>query len=117
MKLTISEAAQHYLTNKLGAGATFLLTLNDGSNQFSSAGGTCMIGDKYQIVSLPQPVAPYTIQLANQPFNVYISEYEKMFLGQAVKLAINPSSATLVLKDETGLLDNNLLINQTFVTA
>lgn len=112
MKLTISPAAEDYLTQKLGANATFLLTLNDGSNQFSSAGGTCMIGDKYQIVRVRRPVSPYNTQLLTHPFSVFISNYDRMFLGQSVQLDFRTTSGTLILKDESGLLDNNLVINE-----
>ena len=49
MELTITtEAAQ-----RLPQGTTqFILTANDGSNQFSSAEGCCMIGERFLIAPI-----------------------------------------------------------------
>ena len=110
MNLTITDAAQTFLISKLSKAKTFLLTLNDGSNQFSTAEGCCMIGDRFQIVVVEDKLAPFTIPLESNAFTVYTSEYDKMFLGKQIILDFNQSSHLLVLKNENGILDINVAL-------
>lgn len=110
MELTITASANQRLKSVLGTQTTFLLVLNDGSNQFSSAEGCCMIGDRFLIVPTTEKIEPFTLPITNSDYTIHTSTYETMFLKGNLVLDLNPSSGTLVLKNESGILDNNLLI-------
>jgi len=96
MELAISLAAQKQLASKLNNRSTFLLVSNDGSNQFSSAQGCCMIGDRFLIVSVDQGIAPFTVPIDNALYQVYTSTYDKLFLTGLLQLTVNEGSSTLV---------------------
>lgn len=110
MELTITtEAAQ-----RLPQGTTqFILTANDGSNQFSSAEGCCMIGERFLIAPIEEIIVPFTLEIPSNLFTFYTSEYDTMFLTGHLELMVHPTSGTLVLKNESGYLDNNVLILKT----
>lgn len=107
MELTITtEAAQ-----RLPQGTTqFILTANDGSNQFSSAEGCCMIGERFLIAPIEEIIVPFTLEIPSNLFTFYTSEYDTMFLTGHLELMVHPTSGTLVLKNESGYLDNNVLV-------
>ena len=44
MKINIKDDAQAYLADKIPAGSQVILTTDDGSNKYSSLGGSCAIG-------------------------------------------------------------------------
>ncbi|MFV0558105.1 MAG: iron-sulfur cluster biosynthesis family protein [Enterococcus sp.] len=111
MNITITDSAQEILSRKLGNTSTFLLVTNDGANDYSSAGGACTIGDRFLLVPIEEAIDPFTIQVPSNHFKVYISDYEKMFLGQDIVINFNKNAYTLVLTNETGILDNNLATN------
>ncbi|EGO8523639.1 iron-sulfur cluster biosynthesis family protein [Enterococcus faecalis] len=110
MKLTISDTAKKYLAEKVPHN-TFILALNDGSNQFSNVGGSCAVGDKFQIISTDNSVNGYSIVLSDPTFTVHISNAEKTFLGNDIKIDFNPRTYSLVLKNESGILDSNVFFN------
>ncbi|MGX7131253.1 MULTISPECIES: iron-sulfur cluster biosynthesis family protein [Enterococcus] len=110
MKLTITPTAQAFLETKQEEKKSILLTLNDGSNQFSSAAGCCMIGDRFQLVLVDAPVSPFTQQLDNDRFSVFTSDYETVFLGENPILDFNQTLHTLILKNDGGLLDSNVFL-------
>lgn len=115
MQLTLTSAALAALQKKVGDVSTFALALNDGSNQFSNAGGACMIGDRFQLVPLHATTAPFTEKILATPVAVYISTYETIFLGEHPLIDFDAQYYTFVLKNETGLVDSNLLINEKFL--
>ena len=51
MEIIIKEAAKEYLENQLDVEKDLLLAADDGSNEYSKIGGSCAIGDKFQIVA------------------------------------------------------------------
>jgi len=65
MKINIKDEAKTYLANKIPAGSKMILTTDDGSNKYSSLGGSCAIGDKFQLVILKDDDPNYTIPLEN----------------------------------------------------
>ena len=82
----------------------YILTSNDGSNQFSSAAGCCMIGERFLITPIDEPLDPYN------EFTFFTSTYDQMFLTGHLILDVHPTSGTLILKNESGYLDTNLLL-------
>ncbi|GCF92980.1 hypothetical protein NRIC_08710 [Enterococcus florum] len=109
MNIRVSESAATALKTKLNS-SSFILALNDGSNQFSTVGGSCAIGDKFQIFATDGPKDNYTEKLAGKPFEIYISDGEKLFLGEEVLIDFNQRLNSFVLKNESGILDNNILV-------
>lgn len=112
MELTITEQAQQRLISKLHNDTSFLLILNDGSNPYSSAEGCCLIGDRFLIVPTNEPIDPFTKRIANKDYQVYTSDYDAIFLTGKLVLTLHPNSGTLVLKNESGILDNNVAIKE-----
>lgn len=109
MKLTITDAATTALSKRLNS-TTFILALNDGTNQFSTVGGSCAVGDKFQILASDGPRDEYKLPLANDHFQVYTSPGEQSFINEDVTLDYNERLSTFSLKTSGGILDNNLLI-------
>ncbi|MEO1771950.1 MULTISPECIES: iron-sulfur cluster biosynthesis family protein [Enterococcus] len=112
MKLDIRKQAVEALTDKLGSNEGFILALNDGSNQFSTVGGSCAVGDKFQIIPTEGPTEQFQEVLENDRFKVYISDEEKVFLGNEVVIDYNDRLSTFSLKNESGTLDSNILLKK-----
>lgn len=109
MNLTITEKAAEKLPQKY---TSFILTLNDGSNQFSNAEGCCMIGERFLIVPITETIDPFTLPVPAEHFHFYTSSYDTMFLKGQLVLDVNSASQTLMLKNEAGYLDTNVTIKQ-----
>lgn len=109
MNLTISDSATAALKKRLNSD-TFILALNDGTNQFSTVGGSCAVGDKFQILASQGAKDNYTIPLETDHFQVYISAGEEAFINEDIALDYNERLSTFSLKTNGGILDNNLLI-------
>ncbi len=104
MKLTIKDAAKKYLEKFADSSKTLLISADDGSTKYSKLGGTCAIGDKFQVVVLTAPDPDYTIALTNNAgYQVFMSDIETPFLGHGLTLDFTHNS--LVLKDDSGILD------------
>lgn len=88
----------------------YILTSNDGSNQFSSAAGCCMIGERFLITPIDEPLDPYNELVSSNQFTFFTSTYDQMFLTGHLILDVHPTSGTLILKNEGGYLDTNLLL-------
>ena len=58
----------------------YILTSNDGSNQFSSAAGCCMIGERFLITPIDEPLDPYNELVSSNQFTFFTSTYDQMFL-------------------------------------
>ncbi len=63
MNITIKHAAKDYLAGKFIAGQHLFLALDDGSSKYSQLGGSCAIGNKWQIVVADAPDADYASRL------------------------------------------------------
>lgn len=109
MKIKITPRAKKVLDEKLGGATTLLLTLDDGSNNFSSAGGTCTIGDRFQFVAR-DAVEPFTIPVENDDYTIFTSDYELRFLGQHPVLDTHEHYPKLLFKNESGMLDSNFKV-------
>ncbi|KAL3946810.1 iron-sulfur cluster biosynthesis family protein [Lentilactobacillus hilgardii] len=107
MEIIIKEAAKEYLENQLDVEKDLLLAADDGSNEYSKIGGSCAIGDKFQIVATTHKNNNYKIPINNaQNWKLYTSNSEQTFLG--IGLTLDLLHNNLVLKDDSGILDNNI---------
>lgn len=107
MEIIIKEAAKEYLENQLDIEKDLLLAADDGSNEYSKIGGSCAIGDKFQIVATTHKNNNYKIPINNaQNWKLYTSNSEQTFLGTGLTLDLLHNN--LVLKDDSGILDNNI---------
>lgn len=110
MKITITKAAQNYLNKKIDQKVNLLLTTDDGSNRYSKVGGSCSIGDKFQLVITKKADPNYQIELKNElGYHFLTSENDQQFFTSG--LALDISHNLLLLKDDSGLLDSSLTIN------
>lgn len=110
MKVTITPEAAIVIDKKIEPKSGFIIALNDGSNNFSRVGGSCAIGDKFQILPLTAKYDAFNLQLDNPDYEVYTSKAEAVFLGEAVKIDFHDRLGNFSLTNETGILDNNLLL-------
>ena len=109
MKINIKDDAQKYLADKIPAGSTMILTTDDGSNKYSSLGGSCAIGDKFQLVILNENDPKYTVPIENNAGYKLATEpqYTDFFTaGLNISLWHN----ALALKDNSGILDGSLAV-------
>lgn len=110
MKIDIAKEAVDFLKKKVDFKNDLLLAVDDGSNRYSDVGGSCTIGDKFQIVSLAQDHSDFPITVENEAgIKLFTSENEKFFLGNGLKLLIYKGH--LALKDDNEMLDDNISIN------
>lgn len=104
MNITIKPAALAYLKDHTTAQEHLFLALDDGSSKYSQLGGTCAIGNKFQIVASPVADSDYAIDLANDTeLTLTTGEEEEMYLGHG--LVLDFQQASLVLRDDSGILD------------
>lgn len=109
MKINIKPEALSYLANKIPAGSRVILTTDDGSNKYSSLGGSCAIGDKFQLVILKEADPKYSIPLENNAnYEMSTSPDDEDFLSNG--LNIDFIHNTLALKDNSGILDGALTV-------
>ncbi|WP_071130945.1 iron-sulfur cluster biosynthesis family protein [Enterococcus timonensis] len=108
MFITVSPKAREKFPQNY---QNFLLLANDGSNPYSSAEGCCMIGDRFLLVAISQVPEQYTIEITDKDLHFYFSAYEENFLSGHLVIDVS-ASGFLVLKNEGGLLDNNLEIKR-----
>lgn len=105
MKLNVSDEVVKRLSKE---GQKFLLTLNDGSNPFSNAEGCCMIGDRFLIIATEEVPESYLIEIPSNQLMFYTSKYDCIFLRGELYLEMRESSQTLILRDNSGLLDDHV---------
>ncbi|GEN96082.1 iron-sulfur cluster biosynthesis family protein [Pediococcus ethanolidurans] len=110
MKINIKDQAETYLANKISAGKHVFLALDDGSSKFSKLGGSCAIGNKFQLVVADQEDPEYSVTLENNAgFTMTTAEPETTFLGNG--LALDYKNASLRLTDDSGVLDGAVTVD------
>lgn len=110
MQLTIKPEAATYLNGKVAAGALVFLALDDGSSKFSKLGGSCAIGNKFQLVVTDRPDVDYAVALENNAdFTITTAEPELMYLGNG--LTLDYKNASLQLRDDSGVLDGAVTVD------
>lgn len=110
MKINIKPEAITYLENKnIPTDATIILTTDDGSNKYSSLGGSCAIGDKFQLVILKDADPKYTVELENEAgFNLSTSPSDADLMTNGLNISLWHNA--LALKDNSGILDGALSV-------
>ncbi|MFH5810579.1 iron-sulfur cluster biosynthesis family protein [Companilactobacillus sp. FL22-1] len=110
MKIDIKPEAQTYLANKnVPTDAIMILTTDDGSNKYSSLGGSCAIGDKFQLVILKDEDPNYTIDLENNAgLDLHTSENDADLMTNGLNISVWHNA--LALKDNSGILDGGLSV-------
>lgn len=107
MDLTITNEALTYIKKRLPEAAYYLLTADDGSNQYSAGGGACSVGDTFQVVGVKELEAPYDIKMENsQDVPFYTSKNDTTFFEPGMK--IDFKSNFLQLKNDGGMMDGQV---------
>ena len=110
MKINIKPEALTYLEKKnVPTDAIIILTTDDGSNKYSSLGGSCAIGDKFQLVILKEADPNYTVKLDNDAgFNLSTSPNDADLMTNGLNISLWHNA--LALKDNSGILDGSLSV-------
>ncbi|MFC6273921.1 iron-sulfur cluster biosynthesis family protein [Levilactobacillus tangyuanensis] len=105
MKLTLKDVALHYLKATVSPNAVLLLTTDDGSNRYSTIGGTCAIGDKFQFVALTAGDPDYDLPIENNAgLTIWTNADTALYLGNG--LILDRVFNQLALRDDSGVLDS-----------
>ncbi|WP_262315237.1 iron-sulfur cluster biosynthesis family protein [Lacticaseibacillus parakribbianus] len=111
MQITIKPDAKTYLDGKLTAGDRLFLALDDGSSKFSKLGGSCAIGNKFQLVIATAADPDYTVAIDNDAgYQLTTAAPETMYLGAG--LILDYQLGTLALRDNSGILDGAVTIGR-----
>lgn len=105
MEITVTKAAQSFLPKGF---TKFLLAVNDGSNPYSSAQGCCLIGERFILVAVSEIPKEYSHFVESDGYTFYYSNYETYFLKGHLVLDVHESTHALILKNESGVLDDNV---------
>lgn len=109
MKINIKDEAQAYLNERIPSGFPMILTTDDGSNKYSSLGGSCAIGDKFQIVILKDEDPDYTETLENNAgYDLKTSPNDADLMTNGLNISLWHNA--LALKDNSGILDGALSV-------
>lgn len=109
LNIKVTDSVMTLLKRKNIADKTLLLVTDDGGGKYSLQGGACSIGAKFSIVALDEFDPEYPLSIENNfELKLYTSDYDTRFLRTGLTLDVKNSRITL--KDNTGLLDSNVLI-------
>ncbi|MDV7719531.1 iron-sulfur cluster biosynthesis family protein [Pediococcus ethanolidurans] len=109
LNIKVTDSVMALLKRKNIADKTLLLVTDDGGGKYSLQGGACSIGAKFSIVALDEFDPEYPLSIENSfDLKLYTSDYDTRFLRTGLTLDVKNSRITL--KDNTGLLDSNVLI-------
>lgn len=109
LNIKVTDSVMALLKRKNIADKTLLLVTDDGGGKYSLQGGACSIGAKFSIVALDEFDPEYPLSIENNfELKLYTSDYDTRFLRTGLTLDVKNSRITL--KDNTGLLDSNVLI-------
>ncbi|KAF0395136.1 iron-sulfur cluster biosynthesis family protein [Pediococcus pentosaceus] len=109
MKINITENTKDYLLKKDIDGKHIFLALDDGSSKFSKLGGSCAIGNKFQLVISSVPDQAYTDTIENDAdLNLTTSKEEANYLGNGLKL--DYKMGLLKLSDDSSILDGAVTV-------
>lgn len=111
MNIQITPAAKAKLTPYTAEHAILLLDLDDGVGSFSKF-GVCSLDTSFRvlIVQNDSDLKDYSLEMKSEVGPIYIKEYTKDYFTENPQLDLNPRFQNLVLKSETGIIDNNVEI-------
>lgn len=110
ISLNIKTAAADLLQNKIFDKSVIILALNDGSNKYSTVGGTCTIGTNFQLVILSKYDSQYDIEIDNNMnIPMYTSQDELQYLTKG--LTLGAKAGVLFLSSDEGIIDSAVSIN------
>ncbi|USS88045.1 iron-sulfur cluster biosynthesis family protein [Fructilactobacillus hinvesii] len=110
MNLTITDSAMDYIKKRLPDAKYYLLATDDGSNQYSKGGGSCTVGDTFQVVGISKLESPYDVKMDNnQDAPFYTSKNDMSFFDKGMKIDFNHN--WLQLKSDSELLDGQMTTN------
>ncbi|KRM71616.1 hypothetical protein FC34_GL001271 [Lacticaseibacillus brantae DSM 23927] len=111
MEINVRDAAKEYLDKKVAPDRHIFLALDDGSSKFSKLGGSCAIGNKFQLVVSNAADAEYSLPLDNNAnLDLTTAQPETLYLGHG--LTLDFKNASLVLRDDSGILDGAVMIDE-----
>ena len=100
-----------YLNEHVAKDQHLFLALDDGSSKYSKLGGSCAIGNKYQIVVTNQDDQDYALPLENDAgLKLTTGDPETDYFGSG--LTLDFKNASLALRDDSGILDGAVTLNQ-----
>ncbi len=81
VQINIKDEAQELIKKHVKLGQVVILTLDDGSNKYSTLGGTCTIGADFQLIVTDQKDPEYPVVMENNAgLEMYTSDNELAFL-------------------------------------
>ncbi|KRL62750.1 iron-sulfur cluster biosynthesis family protein [Lactobacillus psittaci] len=111
ISINVKDEAKAIIAKHVKPGQVVLLTLDDGSNKYSTQGGTCTIGADFQLVVVDKQDPAYDIVLENNAgFEMYTSSDEMAFLTDG--LVLNARNALISLSDNSGIIDGAVSVNE-----
>lgn len=110
LKINIKPEAQTLINKEVKPGSIVLLALNDGSNGYSKMGGTCTIGDSFQLIVLDHKDPDFDIKIENNMgLELYTGKPETAYLDDG--LVFNARNSTLSLSSDGGIIDGGVTID------
>ena len=101
-------SSSHLLVNQ---DQRLFLALDDGSSKYSKLGGSCAIGNKYQLVVADEDDQDYALPLDNEAgFKLTTGDPETDYFGSG--LTLDFKNASLALRDDSGILDGAVTLNK-----
>ncbi|WP_338215432.1 iron-sulfur cluster biosynthesis family protein [Lacticaseibacillus salsurivasis] len=111
MEISIKPEAKTYLAGKVLPSEHLFLALDDGSSKYSKLGGTCAIGNKFQLVISEVADDDYADALANDAdLTITTGSLEPMYLGHG--LTLDYRNGALNLRDDSGVLDGAVTLDR-----
>lgn len=109
MFLKISDEAQVKLLPFLESDAVVILDLDDGVGKYSKM-GVCSLDTSFRLLILNrlQDRSDFDLTLDSTIGEIFIKDYSKRYLDEAMMLEIDPRLQTFKLKIPSGVLDGNV---------
>ena len=111
IQITIKDEAKELIKKHVKPGQVVILTLDDGSNKYSTLGGTCTIGADFQLIVTDQKDPEYPVVMENNAgLEMYTSNNELGFLTDG--LLLNARNAVISLYDNSGVIDGAVAVRE-----
>ncbi len=109
MYLKVSENARERLLKYIDEGAMIILDLDDGVGTYSKM-GVCSLDTSFRLLLLDkkQEKNDYPLTLDSDIGEVYIKDYSKMYMDEAMTLTLDPRLGVFKLEGPSGTLDGHV---------